>query len=108
MPVIKSAIKKLKQDKKREKKNDGLRADLNTAIRKAKKTKSGKTIAQAVAIVDKAAKNKIIHTNKAARIKSSLTKLAKPVTAKVSKKPKEKAPVKKVTTRKPAAKKVSK
>ncbi|MDO8270137.1 MAG: 30S ribosomal protein S20 [Candidatus Levybacteria bacterium] len=101
MPVIKSAIKKLRQDKKREKQNDDLREILKSTVRAAKKTKTGKSVSKAVSIVDKAAKNKIIHQNKASRIKASLSRLAKPQSGKSSQKvssvPKKVAPKKKVT-----------
>ncbi len=100
MPVIKSAIKKLRQDRKREKKNDALRSSLKSAVSKAKKSKSGKAVAQAVSIVDKAAKNKIIHVNKAARMKSTLTKIAKPTASKVPKKTAATATPKKAPTKK--------
>jgi small subunit ribosomal protein S20 len=83
MPVIKSAIKKLRQDKKREKQNNSLRDSVKTVVRLAKKSKSGKAIAKAMATVDKAAKNNIIHKNKAARLKSTLSKIAKPISHKV-------------------------
>ena len=82
MPVIKSAIKKLRQDKKRQKQNDLLRDSVKNIIRSAKKSRSGKTISGAYAAIDKASKNKIIHKNKAARLKSSLAKIAKPVKSK--------------------------
>lgn len=78
MPVIKSAIKKLRQDRKHERENDIIRKTLKESIRTAKKTKSGKSVAKAVSVVDKAAKKNIIHKNKAARMKSNLTKIAKP------------------------------
>lgn len=77
MPVIKSAIKKLRQDKKREKQNNILRDTVKTAVRQAKKTKSGKNISKAIGTVDKAAKNNIIHKNKAARLKSTLSKIVR-------------------------------
>ena len=81
MPVIKSAIKKLRRDKVREKRNDVFRSNLEKAIRLAKKTKSAKTVSQAVSLVDHAVKKNIMHKNRAARIKSTLSKLAKPVTS---------------------------
>lgn len=104
MPVIKSAIKKLRQDKKREKQNDEMREILKSTIRAAKKIKTGKSVSKAVAIVDKAAKNRIIHHNKASRIKSSLAKLAKPTSSKtaqkVSSSPKKTQTGKKTTSKK--------
>ncbi len=77
MPVIKSAKKKLRQDKKRTAKNRKVKDSLKGLVKKAKKTPTEKTIREAVKIVDKAAKNNIIHKNKAARIKSALSKLLK-------------------------------
>jgi len=79
MPVIKSAKKKLRQDIKREKVNDLLRKTLKEAIKDAQKSKTAEKIRKAVVLTDKAAKKNLIHKNKAARIKSSLSKLAKPV-----------------------------
>ena len=95
MPVIKSAIKKLRQEKQ----NDQIRELLKSAIRAAKKAKTGKSVTTAISKVDKAAKLNIIHENKAARLKSSLSKLAKPVRSKVAdktidSKPSKKAPAK--------------
>lgn len=109
MPVIKSAIKKLRQDRKREKHNDEMRVALQTAVRAAKKSKSSKSVTKAISTVDKAAKNRIIHANKAARLKSSLNKLAKPTKLKTE--PKEtakKVAVKKTPTKKTPTKKTSK
>lgn len=78
MPVIKSAIKKLRQDKKREKQNDTIRATVKSAIKKAQKDTKGESVRAAISLIDKAAKKNIFHKNKAARMKSSLTKIAKP------------------------------
>jgi small subunit ribosomal protein S20 len=78
MPVIKSAKKKLRQDVKREKVNDLLRKTLKDAIKGAQKSKTAEKIKKAVVLTDKAVKKNLIHKNKAARIKSSLSKLAKP------------------------------
>jgi len=75
MPIIKSAKKKLRADKKRQAFNSKLSHTLHLSIKKAKKTPSEKNINEAISIVDKNAKSKIIHKNKAARIKSQLSKL---------------------------------
>jgi small subunit ribosomal protein S20 len=90
MPVIKSAKKKLRQDKKREKVNDLLRKTFKDAIKEAKKSKTTVTIKKAVQLVDKAVKKKLIHKNKAARIKSGLSKFNKPVATKTKVTPKAK------------------
>lgn len=74
MPVIKSAIKKLRKDKVREKENDAFRTKLESVVRTAKKTKTDKAISAAFSLIDKAAKKRILHQNKAARMKASLVK----------------------------------
>jgi len=84
MPVIKSAKKKLKQDKKREKTNKLLKTSFKNAIKEAQRSKTAAKILNAVKLVDKVAKKRIIHKNKAARIKSSLSKLIKSPVSKTS------------------------
>lgn len=75
MPVTKSAKKKLRQDKKRTLENKKVKNLLRDAIKKARKTSSEKNIIQATKLIDKAVKKYIMHKNKAARLKSSLSKL---------------------------------
>ena len=77
MPVIKSAIKKQRQDKVTEKRNDIFRKNLSDAIKKAGKTKVAKDIVAAISLVDKSVKKNLTHKNKAARVKSRLSKLVK-------------------------------
>lgn len=77
MPVIKSAQKKLRKDKKRTKRNKDFSEHLKTALKKAKKFPTEKNIKDAIVLADKAVKNNIIHKNKAARVKSGLSKLIK-------------------------------
>ena len=84
MPVIKSAIKKMRQDKKRESENNTLRVKIDQAVREAKKTKTAKTVSSAVSLVDKGVKKHLLPKNRAARIKSNLSKLSKPGTGKAS------------------------
>lgn len=75
MPVIKSAAKKLRQDRKRESANQKIRKSLKAAFKKALKSPTLPNVNSAFKLIDKAAKNKIIHKNKAARFKSKLSKL---------------------------------
>lgn len=75
MPVIKSAKKKLRQDRHQEIQNIGIKNLLKSHIKIAKAEKTEKAVINAVKITDKAAKKNIIHKNKAARIKSVLSKL---------------------------------
>jgi len=76
MPVIKSAIKKLRKDRKREVRNDEFRKNLKDTIKHAKRKGTSKSVKDAFSIIDKASKKNLLHKNKAARIKSSLSKKA--------------------------------
>ena len=75
MPLTKRAIKKLRHDKNRSLHN----ASVIKTLRKLIKTMRNHPTAKALRIVqqalDKAAKRNIVHPNKAARLKSRLSKL---------------------------------
>lgn len=86
MPVTKSAKRALRGSIKKGEINSQILTRLEKAVRKAKKSKANKDINQAVSLADRAAKINTIHKNKAARIKSSLSKLAKPEGKKVASK----------------------
>ena len=75
MPVIKSAKKKLRKDRKREQANAQVEKLFKKTLKLAQKSPTEANIKKAVQIIDKTAKNKIIHSNKAARLKSKLSKL---------------------------------
>lgn len=77
MPNIKSAKKKLKQDRVRTKRNIKYEQLIEKAIKEIKKKKDQNSLKKVYSIIDKAAKKKIIHKNKAARLKSRISKLAK-------------------------------
>ena len=111
MPVTKSAIKALRQQKKRTIVNSEIRAKMRTIIKAVKTDLGMQGLSEMYSTVDRAAKRGIIHPNKAARIKSRITKsvsgpdqpvVSAPVKAKV--KPAKKAAAKS----KPAVKKVAK
>lgn len=72
MPVIKSAKKKLRQDKVRTRANERTREMYKEAIKKAQEKPTKKTIAEAQSKIDKAAKNNVIHANKASRLKKQV------------------------------------
>lgn len=74
MPIIKSAIKKVRKDKSRTARNKKRGLDLKSLIKKARTTKSEKNLQAVYSALDKAAKVKLIHPNKAARLKSRLSK----------------------------------
>ncbi|RJR14576.1 30S ribosomal protein S20 [Candidatus Microgenomates bacterium] len=75
MPIIKSAIKKMHQDRKRRQVNLLVKEAYKKALKHAKKSPTQKTISGAFSALDTAAKKHIIHKNKAARLKSSLSHL---------------------------------
>lgn len=82
MPVIKSAIKKLRKDRVRELDNDKFRAQIKDVVRKVRKNTSDLSVLQeAYSTVDKAAKKNLIHKNKAARMKAQIAKTIRPVKA---------------------------
>lgn len=78
MPIIKSAKKKQRADKIKEKRNNLLRSLLEKSLKTAKKNSTLANVSKATKILDKLAKNNIIHKNKASRIKSSLAKKIAP------------------------------
>lgn len=75
MPIIKSAKKKLRQDLKKSVRNAFVRQNLKKSLRLFKKNPKEKDFNKIQKLIDKAAKKNIIHKNKAARLKSRLTKL---------------------------------
>lgn len=82
MPIIKSAKKKLKQDKKRAVANLTYKKKYKSAVKAVRKgvtvkgAKVASLITSAVSMIDKAAKKGVMHKNKAARLKSRVTKSA--------------------------------
>lgn len=77
MPVIKSALKKMHQDKKRTLLNKNRKAKVKKLLDKARKNPSKENITVVISAIDKLAKVKVIHKNKAARLKSRLNKLSR-------------------------------
>lgn len=77
MPIIARAIKKLHHDRKRTVVNSARINKMRSAVKTARKQPSVKTLQEAFSKLDKAVKTKTIHKNKAARIKSRLSKLIK-------------------------------
>jgi small subunit ribosomal protein S20 len=93
MPVIKSAIKKAKQDVYAREHNRGIRDEYKEASKKVRRlTESGdikkatEALKEAYSKIDRAAKRNIIHKNSAARRKSRLSILFKKPTVTKTKK----------------------
>lgn len=76
MPVLKHAKKKLRQDKRRTVDNLRIKSFYKKLIKEAKKQPTTESLRKAFQAIDKAAKKYVIHKNKAARLKSSLSKVA--------------------------------
>lgn len=84
MPIIKAAIKHFRQSEKRRKVNrsmkDTLKESLKTLLKLAKNKEFEefkKMLPSVMSVIDKAAKNNLLHKNNAARKKSRLSKIVK-------------------------------
>ncbi len=75
MPITKGALKKLRHDVKRTQQRVVVRRQVRDAVKKMRQSPTKKTLALVFHALDSAATKKIIHPNKAARLKSRLTKL---------------------------------
>ncbi len=78
MPIIKSAIKKVRKDKIRTARNKKREISLKSLVKKARITKAAKDLQAVFSALDKAAKVHLIHPNKASRLKSRLSKMLSP------------------------------
>lgn len=81
MPIIKSAIKRLRQNKTRNLRNRMAKANLRSTIKKLRAAIQGgdqepakSTLATATSVIDKAVGKGIIHKNAASRYKSRLSR----------------------------------
>lgn len=75
MPVIAQAAKKLRRDHKAQRINFGHRARVREAVKSMRSKPTPKQLSSVFQTLDKAVKLHIIHANKAARLKSRLSKL---------------------------------
>ena len=135
MPIIKSAIKRMKQTAVRQQRNIGIKRDIKSAVKTFMAKPTSEALSAAHSELDTAVKKNLMKKNTVARRKSQLAKVAKnagvtlapakkTATAKpaAAKKPvakpatkaapkataEKKAPVKKPAAKKPAAKKTTK
>lgn len=86
MPIIKAAIKALRQSEKRRKVNRAMKDAMKKAIKEIKKLAASKNfdefkkkLPSVTSIIDKAAKHHLIHRNNAARKKSLLAHYLAPL-----------------------------
>ncbi len=75
MPITKSALKALRQQKRRTASNKPIRTRVKTASDTYKASPTLATLSETFSALDRAAKKHIMHKNKAARLKSRLSKL---------------------------------
>jgi small subunit ribosomal protein S20 len=106
----KATLKDVRQVKKRRERNRYQGKTTRNAIRKVQAIDEHATAVEAlpktIAMIDKLAKNNVIHKNKAANLKSKLTKKVNAL--KGAEKVTKAKVAKKVATKKPAAKKLNK
>ncbi|MBI3494543.1 30S ribosomal protein S20 [Candidatus Saccharibacteria bacterium] len=112
MPIIKSAIKRMRQNAKRRARNVALKSDIKTAVKAFRAKPSAATLSAAQSEYDKAVKKNLMKINTASRRKAQLAKEAKAAgvklatgTKKATKPAAKKAPAKKTVAKKPAVKK---
>lgn len=96
MPIIKSAIKRMKQTAKRRERNVGIKRDIKSAVKDFMTKPTSDGLSKAHSEIDTAVKKKLLKKNTAARRKATLAKVAKDAGVKLS-------PAKKTAT-KPATK----
>ena len=77
MPVLQSAKKALRRDRRRAVVNKSLKNKVKEVLKKTRQNPNKKNLDLSFKILDRAAKKKIIHQNKASRLKSRLSKLLK-------------------------------
>lgn len=77
MPVTKSAKRALRVSQTRRGINLKIISDFKKSVSAARKSKTAATLKSAYSALDRAAKKGVIHRQKAARLKSRLSKLVK-------------------------------
>lgn len=77
MPLLKNAKKALRSSIRKAAVNARTRSRMKTAIKSLKDAATKESLATAYSSVDRAVKRNLIHKNKAARLKSQMSKLTK-------------------------------
>lgn len=75
MPILKGSIKKMRKDKKITARNKTIEADLKGLIKNMRRKPSPDQLQKVQSALDKAVKTKLLHQNKASRLKSRLSQL---------------------------------
>lgn len=77
MPIIKSAKKKMRSDRRKRARNLRAKSIVKAAVKTARQNPGSETFKTAQRALDKAVTARLIHRNKAARLKSRLVKRCK-------------------------------
>lgn len=75
MPILKNAQKALRSSKKKAVFNKAVKSKMKTSLKKVNQEPTKENLKVAVSSIDKACKKNIFHKNKAARLKSQISKL---------------------------------
>lgn len=75
MPVTTSAKQALRKDRKRNLNNNKVRLKLREGLKEFRKTPSKEQLGRVYSLIDTAAKKNLINHNKAARLKSQMSRL---------------------------------
>ena len=105
MPIIKSAIKRMKQTIVRRERNVGIKKDIKSATKALAAKPSAAALSKAQSELDKAVKKGLIKKSTAARRKSNLARAAKTAGVKLS--ATKKATAKPAAAKKPVATKAT-
>ena len=97
MPIIKSAIKRMKQTAKRRERNVGIKHDVKSAVKAFVTKPSADALRAAQSELDTAVKKKLLKKATVSRRKAQLAKMAKAAGVKPSTSVKKTAPAKKTT-----------
>jgi len=75
MPILKNAKKALRASKRKTEVNKRVKSRTKTALDTLKTTPTAESLAAVFSAIDKSVKRNIFHRNKAARLKSQMSKL---------------------------------
>lgn len=103
MPIIQSAIKRMKQTAKRRERNVGIKRDIKSAVKAFLTKPTSEGLSAAHSELDTAVKKKLLKKNTVARRKSQLAQVAKDAGVKLAST--KKAAAKPTAPKKPVAKK---
>ena len=103
MPIIKSAVKRMRQTIKRRERNVATKRNIKSAVKAFMAKPTAEGLSKAQSELDTAVKKNLLNKNTVARRKSQLSKVAKDAGVKLAAKPAAKKPA----AKKPVAKKAA-